>query len=61
MLTLENAIVIAALVWGGVELIKHLLPSFWERETARMQSAVNNAHDELDARITTIENKLGLK
>jgi hypothetical protein len=47
---LENAIVIAALVWGAVRIIEHFAPDWWTRNNAESRSSRMAAiEDRLDA------------
>lgn len=55
-INLEHAIVIAALIWGGVHVIQHFFPSYWDR----MEKLRNQTRLELDARVAALEAKLGI-
>lgn len=53
---LENAIIIAAIVWGIVKLITHFMPSSWEK-VERWSLDTEKA---LKKRIEELEAELGL-
>ena len=54
---LENAIIIAAIVWGLVSLTKHFMPSSWEK----YEKWSDDAEKSLHKRIDELETELGLK
>ena len=54
MLTnLEHAVVAVALVWAAVQLLKHFLPSSYERAEKLFYNHIEN-------RLSEVEKKLGL-
>lgn len=54
---LEHAIVVAAIIWGAVEVFRHVIPSFWERNESKSWKSTFD----FDNRIKALEEKLGLK
>lgn len=52
--TLEHAIVLAALIWGVVELVRHLFPSANARLWADEQKYIG----EIEDRVKALEDKL---
>ncbi|UOF77922.1 gal4p-like zipper protein [Caudoviricetes sp.] len=62
MLTnIEHAIVITALVWGVVQLVKHFAPDFYSREEMNIYGRFQKSASELEARVAELEKKLGVK
>lgn len=58
---LENAIVIAAAIWGAVKLIQHFAPDFYVSTEAKFWTRIESNVKELEARIAALEPKKGAK
>lgn len=45
---LENAIIIAAMIWAGVRIIEHVLPSWFDRNAQERNMRFYDALDRLN-------------
>jgi len=53
-MTIEVIILGIALIWGGVEVMKHTLPSYYHRTTERLYSEAHERIDVLEQKIAEI-------
>lgn len=50
-MTIEVVILLCGVIWGGVEIIKHTAPSWYDREVAKITTSTHE-------RITALEKKI---
>ena len=55
-MTIELVLVLGIATWGAVEVMKHTLPSWYDRDVANVRSS---AHDRIDAFEKKIEEIVG--
>ena len=53
-MTIELVLVLGIATWGAVEVMKHTLPSWYDRDVARVCSAAHERIDELEKKISEI-------
>jgi hypothetical protein len=53
-MTIEVIILGTALIWGGVEVMKHSFPSYYHRTTERLYSEAHERIDVLEQKIAEI-------
>lgn len=53
-MTIELVIVLSVAIYGGVELVKHLAPSYYHRTTERLYSEAHERIDVLEQKIAEI-------
>ena len=57
-MTIEMIFLSMALIWGGVEVMKHVLPSYYHRTTERLYSELTPVLSEAHERIDALEQKI---
>jgi len=53
-MTIELVIVLGIATWGAVEVMKHTLPSWYDRDVASVQSSAHKRINELEKKIEEI-------
>jgi hypothetical protein len=53
-MTIEVVFISIALIWGGVELAKHFLPSWWDVNSKTLSNYAHERLDELEKKIADL-------
>jgi hypothetical protein len=50
-MTIEVVLLLGGLIWGGVQIIKHTVPSYYQRVSEQLYSEAHERMDELEKKI----------